>query len=153
MAGQTLKTALKDAYIVFHVASPPPELDDRFVLSFQLTLWMSQTPMELLRFSRTLFLNVNVKGTKTVIQACKEAKVQVSCDFRLILQVCVKSPMQYLNDSAWSSPAAAVSSTRVWTLRTLTKILHMPTSPLTHTQSPRFFRSRKFSRPTTARIS
>lgn len=50
---EILKTALKDAHVVFHVASPPPELDDR-----------------------TLFFNVNVKGTKNVIQACKDAGVK-----------------------------------------------------------------------------
>ncbi|XP_058505995.1 sterol-4-alpha-carboxylate 3-dehydrogenase, decarboxylating [Solea solea] len=50
---QTLLPALKDVSLVFHCASPAPGSDNR-----------------------ALFEKVNIQGTRTVIQACKEAQVQ-----------------------------------------------------------------------------
>lgn len=52
---QALLPALKNASLVFHCASPAPASDDR-----------------------ELFERVNIRGTRTVIQACLEAGVQVS---------------------------------------------------------------------------
>lgn len=52
---QALLQALKNASLVFHCASPAPASDDR-----------------------ELFNRVNIQGTRTVIQACLEAGVQVS---------------------------------------------------------------------------
>lgn len=49
-----LLPALKDVSLVFHCASPAPASDDR-----------------------GLFERVNIQGTRTVIQACIEAGVQV----------------------------------------------------------------------------
>lgn len=51
---KALLLALKDVSLVFHCASPAPASDDR-----------------------ELFERVNVQGTYIVIQACKEAGVQV----------------------------------------------------------------------------
>lgn len=51
---QALLPALKDVSLVFHCASPAPASDDR-----------------------GLFERVNIQGTRTVIQACIEAGVQV----------------------------------------------------------------------------
>lgn len=51
---QVLLPALKDISLVFHCASPAPASDDR-----------------------GLFERVNIQGTRTVIQACIEAGVQV----------------------------------------------------------------------------
>lgn len=51
---QGLLKALKDVSIVFHCASPAPASDDR-----------------------ALFQRVNIDGTRTVIEACHEAGVQV----------------------------------------------------------------------------
>lgn len=51
---QALLQALKNASLVFHCASPAPASDDR-----------------------ELFKRVNIQGTRTVIQACLEAGVQV----------------------------------------------------------------------------
>lgn len=45
---------MKDVSLVFHCASPAPASDDR-----------------------RLFERVNIEGTRTVIQACNEAGVQV----------------------------------------------------------------------------
>ncbi|KAK7922904.1 hypothetical protein WMY93_009806 [Mugilogobius chulae] len=50
---QALLSALKDVSLVFHCASPAPGSDNR-----------------------ELFERVNIQGTRTVIQACKEAGVQ-----------------------------------------------------------------------------
>lgn len=50
---QALLKVLKDVSLVFHCASPSPACDDR-----------------------NLFWKVNVEGTRTVIQACQEARVQ-----------------------------------------------------------------------------
>ncbi|KAM6976441.1 sterol-4-alpha-carboxylate 3-dehydrogenase, decarboxylating [Aplochiton taeniatus] len=50
---QALLSALKDASLVFHCASPAPASDDR-----------------------ALFQRVNIQGTSTVLEACKEAGVQ-----------------------------------------------------------------------------
>lgn len=52
---QALLPALKNASLVFHCASPAPASDDR-----------------------ELFERVNIQGTRTVIQACLEAGVQVT---------------------------------------------------------------------------
>lgn len=52
---QALLPALKDVSLVFHCASPAPASDDR-----------------------GLFERVNIQGTRTVIQACMEAGIQVS---------------------------------------------------------------------------
>lgn len=51
---QALLQSLKDVSLVFHCASPAPASDDR-----------------------ELFERVNIQGTRTVIQACMEAGVQV----------------------------------------------------------------------------
>lgn len=53
---QALLSALKDVSLVFHCASPAPGSDDR-----------------------ALFERVNIQGTKTVIEACVHAGVQVMC--------------------------------------------------------------------------
>lgn len=54
MVFQALLPALRDVSLVFHCASPAPASDDR-----------------------ALFERVNIQGTRTVIQACLEAAVQV----------------------------------------------------------------------------
>lgn len=54
MVFQALLPALRDVSLVFHCASPAPASDDR-----------------------ALFERVNIQGTRTVIQACLEAGVQV----------------------------------------------------------------------------
>lgn len=51
---QDILPAVQDVSIVFHCASPPPSSDNR-----------------------ELFYKVNYTGTKTIIEACKEAGVQV----------------------------------------------------------------------------
>ena len=51
---QALSPALRDVSTVFHCASPAPGSDNR-----------------------ALFETVNIQGTRTVIQACAEAGVQV----------------------------------------------------------------------------
>lgn len=55
MVFQALLPALRDASLVFHCASPAPASDNR-----------------------ALFERVNIQGTRTVIQACLEAGVQVT---------------------------------------------------------------------------
>lgn len=54
MVFQALLAALRDVSLVFHCASPAPASDNR-----------------------ALFERVNIQGTRTVIQACLEAGVQV----------------------------------------------------------------------------
>lgn len=63
---QALLLALKEVSVVFHCASPAPASDDR-----------------------ALFQRVNIDGTRTVIQACHEAGVQV----RVIYHYHVCQPM------------------------------------------------------------
>lgn len=60
---QALLPVLKDTSLVFHCASPAPGSDDR-----------------------KLFEKVNIQGTRTVIQACVEAGVQVSQNRFLFIQ-------------------------------------------------------------------
>jgi sterol-4alpha-carboxylate 3-dehydrogenase (decarboxylating) len=50
---EKLRSGIKDAYVVFNCASPPPELDNR-----------------------DLFYSVNLKGTQNIIKVCQECGVQ-----------------------------------------------------------------------------
>lgn len=79
MVSQALLPALRDVSLVFHCASPAPASDDR-----------------------ALFERVNIQGTRTVIQACLEAAVQVRrpsrmvclCDF---LNACLKRAQSHFH--------------------------------------------------------
>ena len=55
---QELLPALVGVNVVFHCASPPPSSNNR-----------------------DLFYAVNVRGTETLIEACKESGVQVTAQF------------------------------------------------------------------------
>lgn len=59
---QDLHPALQGVAVVFHCASPAPSSNNR-----------------------ELFYKVNYLGTKTVIEACKEAGVQVSAEQIIII--------------------------------------------------------------------
>lgn len=74
--------ALKEVSIVFHCASPAPGSDDR-----------------------ALFQRVNIDGTRTVIQACHEAGVQVC----IISISCVRLNITF-TEKALGSDAITVGS-------------------------------------------
>ncbi len=67
--------ALKEVSMVFHCASPAPASDDR-----------------------ALFQRVNIDGTRTVLQACHEAGVQVRIIITHVSQQMVQIHIHYYSE-------------------------------------------------------
>lgn len=119
---QALLSALQDASLVFHCASPAPGSDDR-----------------------QLFERVNVVGTQTVIQACLEAGVQVTKVSRGLWFMFGSrrwSDYAFVTARNWFWPAVPVWCTKGRTLRMERRICRTPRSLLTITHRPKLSRRR-----------